>query len=68
MQYCMNCGEVISEHQFENFNGMCSSCVRLNLSRKSSLSNNMGTIILVLLVELGILMLILMFILICLIF
>ena len=68
MQYCMNCGEVISEHQFENFNRMCSSCIRLNLSRKRALSNKMGTIILVLLVELGILMLILMFILICLIF
>ncbi|TFG23649.1 MAG: hypothetical protein EU529_06825 [Promethearchaeota archaeon] len=61
MQYCKNCGEVISEHQFDNFNGICSACVRLNLSQKSSPSDNMFRIILLLLVGLGIFIFILMF-------
>ncbi|MFX0188023.1 MAG: hypothetical protein ACFE8A_09820 [Candidatus Hodarchaeota archaeon] len=58
MQYCINCGEVISEHQFDNFNGMCSACIRLNLSRKRSLSDNMSVSKFLLIVSIVILLLV----------
>ena len=36
MPYCVNCGEEISEHQFNNFDKSCPACVRLNKQREPS--------------------------------
>ncbi len=34
MVNCVNCGEEISETQYNNFRGMCPSCVRLEPIKK----------------------------------
>ena len=30
MPYCTKCGAEISDHQFQNYKGMCSQCARLS--------------------------------------
>jgi len=36
MANCVNCGEEISETQYNNFRGMCPACVRLEPIKKTA--------------------------------